>query len=82
MCVCVCVFEECPFQNLNQIKFLQKKREKKHENISIFLLTSTLKKRRAERKQRVEEGERGRGRYKRIASALCFVVMAACGQNA
>lgn len=71
-----------PISKLKSNKVFTKKRERKHENISIFLLTSTLKKRRAEKKQRVEEGERGRERYKRIASALCFVVMAACGQNA
>lgn len=71
-----------PISKLKSNKVLTKKRERKHENISIFLLTSTLKKRREERKRRVEEGERGKGRHKRIASALCFVVMAACGQNA
>lgn len=54
-CVSVCVWSECPFQNLNQIKFTKKYRERKHENISIFLLTSTLKKRRGKRKRR--EGE-------------------------
>lgn len=56
---CVCVFEECPFQNLNQIKFTKKERERKHENISIFLLTSTLKKRRAERKRKSGRGGAG-----------------------
>lgn len=82
---CVCVWSECPFQNLNQIKFTKKKDRKETRKYFHISFNEHSKKRRGEKEEksgRVVEWERGSGRYKRIASALCFVVMAACGQNA